>query len=151
MQFALPPRRSQVSLPYAHSAQLSRPRGRHLKAAALLGVGLLSVLYLLLALLSTTSGDSAVPVGTPSVVLVTVLDREKLSASYMNTIVNNREDYAMRHGKLTLIVSWSETGWAPESLCCTLINSFGITMGTTMITKFKKNRIHQFLCKYLRL
>jgi mannan polymerase II complex MNN11 subunit len=34
------------------------------------------------------------------VVIVTLLDRQSLSESYINKIVTNREDYAKRHGKL---------------------------------------------------
>lgn len=34
---------------------------------------------------------------------MTVLDRDQLSADYVKRIVENREDYAARHGKLVLL------------------------------------------------
>lgn len=39
-----------------------------------------------------------VPLGTPSVVLVTVIDPTNWSHEYLNTIKENRERYASMHG-----------------------------------------------------
>jgi mannan polymerase II complex MNN11 subunit len=40
-----------------------------------------------------------VPSGHPSVVLVTVLDPSESNDAYLDTIRENREKYAARHGK----------------------------------------------------
>lgn len=99
MQFALPPRKN-PPLPYAHSPpRISFQRKKQLKAVALLAFAALSVLFLLSHVFaSATSSSATVPAGTSSVVIVTVLDREALSDSYIRKIVSNREDYAKRHG-----------------------------------------------------
>ncbi|RMJ28130.1 Alpha-1,6-mannosyltransferase subunit [Aspergillus sp. HF37] len=95
MQFAFPPRKNSPTLPYARSP----PRRRtQLKTAALLAFAALSVLFLLSQVFGSDTATTVVPAGTPSVVIVTVLDRAALSESYIHKIVTNREDYARRHG-----------------------------------------------------
>lgn len=95
MQFAFPPRTNPPTLPYARSP----PRRRtQLKTAALLAFAALSVLFLLSQFFGSDAATTAVPAGTPGVVIVTVLDRAALSESYIHKIVTNREDYARRHG-----------------------------------------------------
>jgi mannan polymerase II complex MNN11 subunit len=103
MQFALPPRRS-PALPYAHSSRFPRYRRKQLKTAAVFAIAVFTILYLLSHLFSSSSPSSSypsvvAPAGTASVVIVTVIDREQLSESYIKKIVENREDYAKRHGK----------------------------------------------------
>lgn len=99
MQFAFPPRRSLHTPPYARSSRIPLHRRKQLKAVALVGIVIFTLLYLLSHLFSSSSTSIAAPAGTASVVIVTVLDRELLSESYIKKIVANREDYAKRHGK----------------------------------------------------
>ena len=99
MQFALPPRRTPIAPPYARSSRFSLQRRKQLKAVAILGLALLTVFYLLSQLFYTSTGTPAVPAGTASVVIVTVLDRAGFSDDYIQKIIKNREDYAKRHGK----------------------------------------------------
>lgn len=40
-----------------------------------------------------------VPVGNPPVLVLTVLDTTKYTEAYLQTIRDNREQYAQRHGK----------------------------------------------------
>ena len=40
--------------------------------------------------------------GTSGVVIVTLLDRQQCSESYLKKIIANREDYAKRHGNKPL-------------------------------------------------
>jgi len=54
------------------------------------------IIYLLTRLLSTSPGRP--PAGTPEVVIVTVLDRARMSDAYIEKIKENRDDYAVRHG-----------------------------------------------------
>jgi mannan polymerase II complex MNN11 subunit len=99
MQFALPPRRSPHALPGAHSTRLPLYRRKQLKTIAVFAFAILTLLYLLSYLFSSSSTSITSPAGTAGVVIVTLLDRQSLSESYINKIVANREDYAKRHGK----------------------------------------------------
>ncbi|RJE23062.1 Alpha-1,6-mannosyltransferase subunit [Aspergillus sclerotialis] len=108
MQFALPPRKN-PPLPYAHSPRISFQRKKQLKAVALLAFAVLSVLFLLSHVFaSATSSPATGPAGTSSVVIVTVVDREALSDSYIRKIVSNREDYAKRHGYTNFIANTTD-------------------------------------------
>ncbi|KAF9888106.1 hypothetical protein FE257_009242 [Aspergillus nanangensis] len=107
MQFALPPRRN-LHAPYPNSSRLSFQRRRQLKAVAILGFTLLAVFFLLSQILYSSTGTSAVPAGTPSIVLVTVLDRALWSDNYIQKIIKNREDYAKRHGYTNFFANWSD-------------------------------------------
>lgn len=100
MQFALPPRRSPHSLPGAHSSRLPLYRRKQLKTIAIFAFAILALLYLLSYFFNSPSTLITAPAGTAGVVIVTLLDRQSLSESYINKIVANREDYAKRHGKL---------------------------------------------------
>lgn len=102
MQFALPPRRTPITPPYARSSRISLQRRKQLKAVAILGFSLLTVFFLLSQFFYTSTGTPAVPAGTSSIVVVTVLDRTAWSNEYIQKIVKNREDYAKRHGKATI-------------------------------------------------
>ncbi|PKY02636.1 subunit of Golgi family mannosyltransferase complex [Aspergillus campestris IBT 28561] len=97
MQFAVPPRRNLQS-PYGRAPRFSLQRRKQLKAVGILAFALLAVFFLLSQLFYTSTGTSAVPAGTPSVVIVTVLDRALFSDAYIQKIIKNREDYAKRHG-----------------------------------------------------
>ncbi|KAI9931327.1 hypothetical protein ASPWEDRAFT_166723 [Aspergillus wentii DTO 134E9] len=99
MQFALPPRKSPHAHPYARSSsRLSYQRRQQLKTVAVLGFAILTIFFLLSHFFSSNTTSIAVPAGTSSVVIVTVLDRAALSDNYIQKIVRNREDYAKRHG-----------------------------------------------------
>lgn len=100
MQFALPPRKSPHAHPYPRSSRLSFQRRRQLKAAAVLGFALLSILFLASHFFSSSDTESAAILSSaPEVVLVTVFDRDVLSKSYIEKVKKNREYYAARHGK----------------------------------------------------
>ncbi|KAJ5823164.1 hypothetical protein N7447_005504 [Penicillium robsamsonii] len=119
MQFALPPRRSPHTLPLSRSSRMSSYRRKQLKSAAVLAFAILSLIYLLHYLYSSASSSVAAPVGTSSVVIVTLLDRQQFSESYLKKIVANREDYAKRHGYTNFFASVSDyddaVGDAPMS------------------------------------
>lgn len=66
---------------------------------------------------SSVSSPKKIPAETPSVAIVTVLDRERLSPNYVGQIVKNREDYAVRHGTVD---SFLGPTLAP---CCCLTES----------------------------
>lgn len=56
--------------------------------------------FLILLLRWSGSGDSGewVPPGTPHVVIVTALDKESASPSYLRMVEENRKGYASKHG-----------------------------------------------------
>lgn len=100
MQFALPPRKGHQAHPYARSPRISLQRRKQLKAVAVLGFALLSILFLFSHFFSSSESKSTTIVsGGPEVVLVTVLDHDVLSESYIKKLKKNREYYASRHGK----------------------------------------------------
>lgn len=104
MQFALPPRKSSHAPPYVpRSSRFSLQRRRQLKTIAIVSFAFVSILFLLSRIFSSSGhATAAIPSGTANVVLVTVLDREALSDSYIQKIKTNRENYAARHGKYLL-------------------------------------------------
>ncbi|CAG8040628.1 unnamed protein product [Penicillium salamii] len=99
MQFAVHPRRS--PLPIARSSRMPIYRRKQFKSIAVLAFAIFSLLFIghHIYSLSSPSLAAAVPSG---VVIVTLLDRQRLSESYVKKIVTNREDYAKRHGKAFL-------------------------------------------------
>lgn len=105
MHFALPPRRSPHPLPGARSSRLPLHRRKQLKTIALLSFAVLSILYLLSYFYSSRSSTIKAPASTAGVVIVTLLDHERFSESYISKIVANREDYAKRHGKLISLLA----------------------------------------------
>jgi mannan polymerase II complex MNN11 subunit len=44
-------------------------------------------------------GSDGIPLGTPPVVIVTVLDSENYSKQYLDDIQENRIEYARKHGE----------------------------------------------------
>ncbi|KAF7592468.1 hypothetical protein BBP40_000249 [Aspergillus hancockii] len=107
MQFALPPRRNLNTL-HSRSSRLSLQRKKQLKAAAILGFALLVVYILLSQLFHSSTGTPAAPAGTSSLVIVTVLDRARLSDEYIQKITKNRDDYAKRHGYTNFFANLSD-------------------------------------------
>jgi len=61
-------------------------------------VGVLGLGAALFILSKILGGGDGVPSGTPSVVIVTVLDTQKNSKSYLAGVKENRIDYAAKHG-----------------------------------------------------
>lgn len=74
-------------------------RRKQLKSVAVLALAILSLFYLLHYLYSSASTSVVASADTSEVVIVTLLDRQRYSESYLKKIVANREDYAKRHGK----------------------------------------------------
>ncbi|PGH27263.1 hypothetical protein AJ80_00973 [Polytolypa hystricis UAMH7299] len=107
MQFALPPRRASHS-PYPRSSPSSSLRRRQLKSFAILACVVISILFLFTRLLSSDSSSDGIVTGGPKVVIVTVLDEQKLSDKHIQRIKQNREDYAERHGYVNFFASTSE-------------------------------------------
>lgn len=105
MHFAYPARKSsnpQPYLPRKTKIQLPGLRRSRLKVIALAGIAFLTLIWLL-----TRSGGSNrwkspqhAPTGNPPVVLVTVLDEKKYSKNYIESIKENRIQYAEKHGML---------------------------------------------------
>ncbi|KAJ5779312.1 hypothetical protein N7457_007032 [Penicillium paradoxum] len=117
MQFALPPRRSPHALPLARSSRMPSYRRKQLKSITILTFAFLSLIYILNYLYFSPSVTASAD--TSDVVIVTLLDRQRLSESYLQKIVANREDYAKRHGYTNFFASVSDydeaVGDAPKS------------------------------------
>jgi len=62
-------------------------------------LGSVGIIYLIIHLLTAESHE-IIPLGTPEVVVVTTLD-PSMSQSYKEAIMDNRRDYAARHGYAT--------------------------------------------------
>lgn len=99
MQFALPPRKSPHVLPGHHSTRLPLYRRKQLKTIAVTALSILVLLYLLSHVFSSSSHSLSASAGTAGVVIVTLLDQQSFSESYIKKIIANREDYAKRHGE----------------------------------------------------
>ena len=101
MHFALPPRKSSHPPPYARPNRsvplLKRPQ---LRLIAVIALGVCALLYGASHLFVGDSGSEKRPAGTPDVVIVTLFDHESMSPAYVQKIIDNREDYAKRHGKI---------------------------------------------------
>ena len=97
MHFALPPRKTSHPPPYARYR--SRPpllRRSRLRSIAIIACGALAVLLLFFRL--SRSASDRPPPGTPPVVIVTPVDEDMFSRSYISKIKKNRDRYAARHG-----------------------------------------------------
>ncbi|KAH6621389.1 galactosyl transferase GMA12/MNN10 family-domain-containing protein [Chaetomium sp. MPI-SDFR-AT-0129] len=108
MHFALPPRKTSRPPPYLpRTSHLPGLRRTRLKLIALGGLFFLALIYLV-----TRSGGGSsrhglpaarVPKGNPPVVIVTVLDSTKFSGTYLQTVKQNRLQYAEKHGYQTFL------------------------------------------------
>ncbi|KAL6238148.1 hypothetical protein BDW75DRAFT_237650 [Aspergillus navahoensis] len=107
MQFAVP-RKGLSPPPYAPTSLLTFQRRKQLKAFFILSGALLAVFFLLSQLFYTSTGTAAAPIGAPSVVIVTLLDRSLCSDTYLQKIIKNREDYAQRHGYTNFFANLSD-------------------------------------------
>ncbi|PNY19939.1 alpha-1,2-galactosyltransferase [Tolypocladium capitatum] len=118
MHFAYPPRKSSNPPPFRpRSTQLPLPRRSRLKTIALVFLGFVGALYLLFGSRKPGPYHERVPSGSPSVVLVTVVDPTTWNNAYLSTIKENREKYAERHGYEAMIVKAYDydTRGAPQS------------------------------------
>lgn len=101
MHFALPPRKTSQPPPYLpRSTRLPGLRRSRLKLIALAGLAFLAFIYLVTRPSSSAHHAPArrAPKGNPPVVVVTVLDYSKYSNAYLQTVKENREQYAKKHG-----------------------------------------------------
>ncbi|TEA19568.1 putative alpha-1,2-galactosyltransferase [Colletotrichum sidae] len=99
MHFAYPPRKSSNPPPFrARSSRipplLRRGRVKVIAAGALLFLG---ILYLFSGTFKSSSGPRA-PSGNPPVVIMTALDESEYSKAYLDSIRENRKQYAQLHG-----------------------------------------------------
>ncbi|EEQ33606.1 putative alpha-1,6-mannosyltransferase mnn11 [Microsporum canis] len=108
MQFALPPRKTSRPPIYSRSSPTALRR-RQLKSCAVISCIVVSILFLVFHLFSsgTPSVDTPVADGPP-VVIVTVLDTELFSDTYIQRIKQNREDYAKRHGYINFFANTAD-------------------------------------------
>ena len=101
MQFPYPRRSSPPARSHRHSHSTSLGRRRTLKnLATYLVAGVTIVLVLLWLFPGSREERESIPFGTPEVVIVTTLD-PKLSPKHRESIIENRLDYAERHGYST--------------------------------------------------
>jgi mannan polymerase II complex MNN11 subunit len=101
MHFALPPRKTSKPPPYLpRASRLPGLRRSRVKLIALTGLFFFAVIYLLTRPSSKHAAPTQrAPRGTPPVVLVTVLDESKYSKAYLETVKENRLQYAEKHGR----------------------------------------------------
>ncbi|KAL8710754.1 MAG: hypothetical protein Q9220_004772 [cf. Caloplaca sp. 1 TL-2023] len=100
MHGVLPSRKTSHPPPYAaRGSRSSSLRRKQLQ----LGAIVLACALCLILIISRLFGSSAerIPPGTPEVVVVTLIDEEVMSPSYISKIQANRKDYAARHGYTT--------------------------------------------------
>ncbi|KAL1973306.1 hypothetical protein VTN31DRAFT_5941 [Thermomyces dupontii] len=113
MHYALP-RKSSNPTRFAPRSTFTLKRRRQLKTLALIvlaGVALFLLVTRLLAPSSSSGNGTISTFGSSAVapvVLVTVLDSERWSQSYIEKIKRNREDYAKRHGYATFFANASD-------------------------------------------
>ncbi|KAF2154205.1 glycosyltransferase family 34 protein [Myriangium duriaei CBS 260.36] len=112
MHFALPPRKTSQPPPYARSSRSFSLRnlGR-LQSLALAAIGAVGFLWLLIHMLAgsggSRSGKNYIPAGTAKAVVVTVFE-ESDSPTWKEMIMENRRDYASRHGYTTFFANSSD-------------------------------------------
>ncbi|GAM84580.1 hypothetical protein ANO11243_025760 [Dothideomycetidae sp. 11243] len=121
MHFALPPRKSSNPPPYANRSgprAFSLRRLGRLQSLIVAAVGTVGFLWLVIHLFSGggggRNGKNYVPPGTPKAVVVTVFEETDL-ASWKESIMENRRDYASRHGYATFFPNSSAYYVGPSS------------------------------------
>ena len=62
-------------------------------------LGLCALATLLFTISRIFGSSDGIPAGTPPVVIVTVLDADHYSGVYLDTIKQNRNEYAKKHGE----------------------------------------------------
>jgi mannan polymerase II complex MNN11 subunit len=101
MHFALPPRKTSQPPIFSRAAALhnASQRRRKLQRLSYVVLGTLSLYLFWTWLSSANASEEAEEIeATPSVVLVTVFNEQTMSATMMDQVRKNREDYAERHG-----------------------------------------------------
>ncbi|KAK3683659.1 galactosyl transferase GMA12/MNN10 family-domain-containing protein [Podospora appendiculata] len=134
MHFAYPPRKTSNPPPFL-PRQSKLPgllaRRSRLKVIALAGLAFIAVIYII-ARLSGRHGGAAhhKPSGRPPVVLVTVLDEKKYSKAYIDTVKDNRIQYAEKHGYKTFFAKASdyELKGAPPSWASVVATRHALTL-----------------------
>ena len=108
MHFALPPRKTSQPPPYARPAvrphSTARRRQLQLLGYAVLGILTIYLLYSWLRGSASPGANNGEIEADPDVVIVTVFDEKFMSKEYISMIKANREDYAARHGMMTLSI-----------------------------------------------
>jgi hypothetical protein len=98
MHLAMPARKSSNPPPYAtRSTRFPILRRSRVQAIVLCACAVGAVIFILSQILGGSS--ERIPLGTPPVVIVTVLDPDSYSKDYINNIKENRIEYAKKHGK----------------------------------------------------
>jgi mannan polymerase II complex MNN11 subunit len=62
-------------------------------------LGLCALATVLFTISRIFGGSDGTPSGTPPVVIVTVMDVDNYSADYLESIKENRDEYAKKHGE----------------------------------------------------
>lgn len=94
------PRKTSNPSPYAAARASSYHRRRTWRTVLPTFLGGVGLIWLLLFVLGGSSGPAALPPGTPEVVIVTPID-SSMGPTYIESIQENRKDYAARHGYAT--------------------------------------------------
>lgn len=102
MHFAFPPRKPSSQSPMFAARPSKAPlfRRRRIQFLVLSALGIGTLIFLIAKLFGFGGGP---PLGTPPVVIVTVLQPGKYSREYLNDIRENREKYAKKHGYATFL------------------------------------------------
>ncbi|KAL9003038.1 MAG: hypothetical protein Q9188_004070 [Gyalolechia gomerana] len=107
MHGVLPSRKTSYPPPYAvRGSRLSTHRRRQLQLGALIGCAALFLLLMIPRLFGSSSEH--IPLGTPDVVVVTLIDEENMSKGYIEKIQENRRYYASRQGHTTFFPNVSD-------------------------------------------
>ncbi|KAG8413932.1 Glycosyltransferase 34 protein, variant 2 [Metarhizium acridum] len=118
MHLPYPPRKRSNPPPFRPmSSKISLLRRSRLKNVAIGALLFLGALYFLFGGKKPDPYHEHVPSGHPSVVLVTVIDPSEWNTAYLDTIKENRERYAARHGYQAMVVNALDydTQGAPRS------------------------------------
>ncbi|KAF4976164.1 hypothetical protein FZEAL_7142 [Fusarium zealandicum] len=109
MHFAYPPRKNSDPPPFRpRSAKLPFPRRNRKRVFTLLFLAVVGILWILLRSTGQTPYHEHVPTGKPPVVILTVLDNRQYSTAYLDSIRENREQYAARHGYEAMVVKGTD-------------------------------------------
>ncbi|KAM5350477.1 hypothetical protein ACJ41O_006982 [Fusarium nematophilum] len=118
MHFAYPPRKNSNPPPFRpRSAQIPMLRRRRLRTILLFLLAGVGCMWLLIRAKGPTPYREHVPSGNPPVVVLTVLDNRQYGSTYLQSIQDNRELYAAKHGYEAMVVKATdyETGKSPRT------------------------------------
>jgi len=97
MHFALPPRKTSHPPPYARASRSSPIRRKQFQAIGVVACAALVLIYFATRLFS--SSTERVPLGSPDLVIVTLMDDATMSDEYRQRIMENRNYYAKKQGR----------------------------------------------------